>query len=85
MSTEARVLALEKRVAALESERPGRKARPILVSAEGVCGVDPDSDSEVCPFASLYRRNKGCQGTACKRLASAYYKSRHIAKKAQAS
>ena len=85
MSTEARVSALERRVAALEEGRPGRKARPLLVSAEGICGIDPSSDSEVCPFASLYRRNQGCQGDACKRVAAAYYKTRRIAKRPEAS
>lgn len=72
-STDARLTALEQRVAALEGGRPGRKRMPILVSEDGVCGVEPDSDSETCPYASIYRRQKGCKGTACVNKATSYY------------
>ena len=72
-STAARLNALEERVAALEGGRPGRKRRPILVQEEGVCGVDPEINSETCPHASIYRRQKGCLGTACVNKATAYY------------
>lgn len=70
---ETRLASLEARVESLESERPGRKALPILVSAEGVCGVDPESDSASCPHASLWRRQKGCKGTSCVQTATEYY------------
>lgn len=73
MSLESRVHSLEDRVAALEGERPGRKALPILVSEQGVCGVDPESDSTTCPHASLYRRRKGCLGAGCMQKSSEYY------------
>jgi len=68
-----RVAALEQRVELLESSRPGRKKLPILVRQEGVCGVDPDSDSAVCMHASLYRSRQGCLGLACQRESSDYY------------
>lgn len=75
MSLETRVDLLEARVAALEGERPGRKALPIVVSETGVCGVDPESDSTICPHASLYRRRKGCLGVGCTKKSSEYYES----------
>lgn len=71
--TEVRLAALEHRVEALEKGRSGRRGKPILVSIEGVCGVDPKIDSSLCPDASLYRRQKGCQGTACVEKAAEYY------------
>ena len=40
---------LEKRVEALEPSRPGRKGKPILLSEEGVCGIDPERDSAIVP------------------------------------
>jgi len=70
---EQRVARLESLVEELRGQRPGRKGKPILVSVEGVCGVDPDSDSASCPHASLHRRQKGCKGTACVQAASEYY------------
>jgi len=73
-SLETRVARLEEQVARLEGGRSGRKALPILVSQAGVCGVDPDSDDSTCPFASIYRHQKGCRGTACTTLSSEYYK-----------
>jgi hypothetical protein len=72
--TEARLTALEARVTDLETRRKGgRPRKPIVVSAEGVCGVDPERDSSTCPDASIYRRQKGCLGTACTAIASEYY------------
>jgi hypothetical protein len=70
---ETRLASLEARVETLEGGRSGRKPLPILFSNEGVCGAEPDIDSSKCPHASLYRRQKGCLGTACKREASEYY------------
>jgi len=70
---EARLSTLEAKVEALESGRSGRKALPILVKAEGICGVDPAGDSAICPHASLYRRQQGCLGNACKDKSSQYY------------
>lgn len=72
----ARLSALEERVESLEGERPGRKKLPIVVSQEGVCGVDPGTDSASCPFASLYRRQKGCKGTACVVKSREYHANR---------
>lgn len=73
---EARLLRIEARLDALEGHRPGRKALPIVVSKEGVCGVDPDRDSATCPNASMWRRQKGCLGTACAAQATAYWTKR---------
>jgi hypothetical protein len=70
---EARVSSLEERLAAVEAGRPGRKARPILVSIEGVCGIDPHRDSATCPDASVYRKQKGCKGTRCSEISAEYY------------
>ena len=73
----ARVAALEARLDVLESKRKGgRPPRKILVKAEGICGVEPAIDSATCPYASLYRRRQGCQGAACARASSTYYKER---------
>lgn len=74
-----RFAALEARVEALEKGRSGRKAKPILVSAENVCALDPTRDSAECPDASLYRRNQGCLGKACFAASSQYYKDRRKA------
>lgn len=68
-----RLLAVEERLDALEKGRSGRRGKPILVSIEGVCGVDPKRDSSECDDASLYRRQKGCMGEACMRKSSEYY------------
>jgi hypothetical protein len=72
-SLELRVASLEAEVEALKQERPGRKPKHILVSIEGVCGIDPERDSTTCPDATLYRRQKGCKGHACLAKASEYY------------
>lgn len=68
-----RLTALEERVESLEKGRSGRRGKPILVSIEGICGVDPKRDSSECPDASLYRRQKGCKGTGCLLKSSEYY------------
>lgn len=73
VNLEDRVEALEQRVEALEAARPGRKRKPILVSSEGICGVEPAIDASTCPYASLYRSRQGCKGTRCQTLASEYY------------
>lgn len=70
---EARLAALEARVGALEGERPGRKRLHIMVSLDDVCGIDPQRNSRTCEDASLYRRQQGCLGIACKREASQYW------------
>lgn len=70
---EARFAALEARIETLEGERPGRKRLPIVVKVDDVCGIDPERDSASCDDASLYRRQQGCKGTACKREASEYW------------
>lgn len=73
MNITLRVKKLEQRVEALEKGRSGRRGKPILVSEEAVCGVDPERDSTTCPDASIYRRQKGCLGTACKQKSAEYY------------
>jgi hypothetical protein len=76
-----RLASLEERVATLEGGRPGRKPKPIVVSEEHVCGIDPDRDSETCPDASLYRHQKGCKGDRCSQINVEYYeKYRRTAK-----
>ena len=76
------VLSLEERVQFLEGKRPGRKPKPIVVSQEGVCGVDPKRDSDSCPDASVYRYQKGCRGLGCERKNSDYYDEYHARKRA---
>lgn len=71
--TAAQFAKLEARVATLEGGRPGRKPKPIVVSEEHVCGIDPDRDSATCPDASLYRHQKGCRGDKCLRINVEYY------------
>ena len=78
---EARLLRIEARLDALEGHRPGRKGLSIIVKQEGVCGVDPERDSATCPNASLWRRQKGCLGTACVEQANAYWKGRRLSVK----
>jgi len=72
----ARVARLEAKVELLESERPGRKPKPIVVSVDGVCGIDPERDSATCPDATLYRYQHGCKGTRCKKKNTDYYRTR---------
>lgn len=72
-----RVDSLEARMEAQENRtKPGRKAKPFLVSEEGKCALDPNRNSVSCPDASLYRRTQGCKGTACAVISSEYYKDR---------
>jgi hypothetical protein len=68
-----RVAALEERMDHMEKGLSGRRGLPILVSLDGICGVDPKRDSTICPDASLYRRQKGCMGDACKAKSAKYY------------
>lgn len=73
---EARLASLEQRVHELERGKSrGRQAKPILVSAEGICGLEPAIDSATCPYASIYRKQKGCKGAACVLAASTYYEN----------
>lgn len=71
-----RLARLEARVQTLEGHRPGRKALPVVVCEQHVCGVDPDIDSAECPHASLYRRQKGCLGDRCVEISQSYYEAR---------
>ena len=67
---------LTARVNQMETTRKGgRPAKKLQVSAEGVCGLAPDSDSSICPHATLYRRRQGCQGDACVRVSADYYQN----------
>jgi hypothetical protein len=70
---EDRITSLEQTIAHLLTERPGRKPKPVLVSELGVCGLDPDCDSAECTSSSLYRRQKGCLGDACRTKSATYY------------
>lgn len=68
---------LQKRVETLESERPGRKAAPMLAAKrEGVCALDPSIDSTQCEKASIYRYQSGCHGHACRAKQRAAYARR---------
>lgn len=77
----AMITNLTARVETLEKQRPGRKPRPVVVSEEHVCGVDPSRDSATCPDASLYRRHRGCQGDRCVSISQEYYAERRATKK----
>ena len=58
---------IQARLSTLESQRPGRKPKPILAYKErDVCGIDPERDSETCPDASIYRYQSGCWGAKCR-------------------
>ena len=71
------VTALEQRVEALEAERPGRKAKPLVaLRQDGVCAVSPDIDSSTCPDASIFRYQQGCHGNKCKAKQHAAYERR---------
>jgi hypothetical protein len=73
--------ALQIRVETLESERPGRKPKPLLaIKQRDVCAIDPDSDSTVCPFASIYRYQSGCHGTMCRQKQHEAYERRKSAR-----
>lgn len=64
---EQRLLALEQRMAHLETQRPGRRPKPFLVIKQhGVCALDPGRDSSECPDASIYRYQMGCHGDSCR-------------------
>jgi hypothetical protein len=67
------ITALKRRVETLESERPGRKAKPMIIRDVGICGLDPDIDSADCPDASVYRYQQGCRGTGCVSANRQYY------------
>jgi hypothetical protein len=74
---------LVKRVDALEANRPGRKAKPLVaLRQDGVCAVNPDIDSATCPDASIFRYQQGCHGTHCKAKQHAAYERRKGAKAA---
>lgn len=80
MATKTEVLELEARIDELEAKvdnlvnaKPGRKSKPILVSAHGVCGLDPDRDSKKCPDATIYRYQSGCRGVSCSVKNRDYY------------
>jgi hypothetical protein len=77
---------LVKRVDALEANRPGRKAKPLVaLRQDGVCAVSPDIDSSECPDASIFRYQQGCHGTRCKAKQHAAYERRKSAKDAAAT
>lgn len=68
---------LIKRVEALEANRPGRKAKPLVaLRQDGVCAVSPDIDSATCEDSSIFRYQQGCHGDACKAKQHAAYQRR---------
>jgi hypothetical protein len=70
---------LRTRIATLESERPGRKPKPLLAIKEAdVCAIDPDSDSTTCPYSSIYRYQSGCWGTRCRQKQHEAYERRKL-------
>ena len=73
--------AINIRLTALEAKR-GRKAKPLTVREAGVCGLDPERNSAICPSASIYRYQQGCLGTACVEKNRAYYADRRAKKRA---
>jgi hypothetical protein len=70
-----------KRIEALEANRPGRKAKPLVaLRQDGVCAVSPDIDSSQCDDSSIFRYQQGCHGNACKAKQHAAYERRKQAK-----
>jgi len=57
-----------------KTRKGGRPAKAIQVQAEGVCGLNPEIDSDKCELASLYRRRQGCLGINCMQASADYYK-----------
>jgi hypothetical protein len=79
------VVALTKRVDALEASRPGRKAKPMIaLKQHGVCAIDPDRDSATCGDASIFRYQMGCHGDACRAVQHASYVRRKNRRAAEA-
>ena len=71
---ELRLTSLEERVTALEAP----KRRNAIETGSCRFGV---ADPASCTHASLHHRRMGCQGEACKRKASEYFKEyRKVAK-----
>jgi len=82
---EQRVKALEDQVKTLNLERPGRKAKPMLVLRQkGVCAIDPERNSATCPDSSIFRYQNGCHGTACMQEQQNAYQRRKDKKEAEA-
>jgi hypothetical protein len=70
---------LRQRVISLESERPGRKRKPLLaIKRRDVCAIDPERDSTTCPDASIYRYQSGCHGAACRLKQHEAYERRKV-------
>jgi hypothetical protein len=75
------VAAAVKRIEALEANRPGRKAKPLIaLRQDGVCAVSPDIDSTQCEDSSIFRYQQGCHGDACKAKQHAAYERRKTSK-----
>ena len=73
----AEVGELKRTIQRMEASRKGgRPSKALLVKEAGVCSIDPDRDPADCPDASLYRRRQGCQGDACVKASSEYYRDR---------
>lgn len=72
-----RVDALAKQVGViserLEEVERKRRVKPRTVSELGVCALNPEIDSSVCPNATVYRHQQGCQGKSCKDVSRRYY------------
>lgn len=63
---------MSERIARLEG-KSRREAKVPLVKETGVCGLNPEIDSAVCPNATVYRHQQGCMGTACTEVNRRYY------------
>jgi hypothetical protein len=72
---------LKVRVQTLESERPGRKPKPMIAPKQrDVCAIEPGRDSTTCPDASIYRYQAGCWGALCRSKQHAAYERRKVKK-----
>jgi hypothetical protein len=72
---------LKARVQTLESERPGRKPKPMIAPKQrDVCAIEPERDSKTCPDASIYRYQAGCWGTLCRGKQHDAYERRKVKK-----
>ena len=73
VSLEARLARVEARLDSLEGGRPGRKPKPIVVSEEHVCGVDPRCDPGHLPRRFAVPPSEASKGDRCIALTTKYY------------
>jgi hypothetical protein len=71
---EERLDQLETEVAALQRNKPGRRAKVLTnLRQPGVCALHEDIDSAECSDANVYRHQQGCRGTGCVIANTEYY------------